>query len=188
MKRFPGSVSGSLRVFFLAAALAVVGSGSASAGLGSGFTLGPLTVMGDGAGYAVLGAGVFDAIEEGRGDPGAELSGEVRFGRKLFVIGPVIGIEANTDGGVYGYGGFYLDARIDRFVITPVLALGGYKRGGSKDLGGVFEFRVALDLSYEFPEGDRLGLRVAHISNAGIHDHNPGEEEFLVTYAIPFSF
>ena len=32
----------------------------------------------------------------------------------------------------------------------------------------------------------RLVLNLAHISNATIHDKNAGEEEFYITYAIPF--
>jgi lipid A 3-O-deacylase len=62
--------------------------------------------------------------------------------------------------------------------------MGGYHEGDSADLGGVFQFRESIDLAYRFDNGHRLGVRVAHISNAGIHDKNPGEEEILLTYSF----
>lgn len=71
---------------------------------------------------------------------------------------------------------------------TPFLGLGGYSEGDDTDLGGVFQFRASLNLAYQFHDGSRFGVRFAHISNAGIHDRNPGEEELLLTYSIPFSF
>jgi hypothetical protein len=68
---------------------------------------------------------------------------------------------------------------------TPVVAVGGYHQGGSKDLGGVFQFRVGLGLSYQFEDESRIGIRLDHISNAHTHQENPGEEEVLLTYSIP---
>jgi hypothetical protein len=64
-------------------------------------------------------------------------------------------------------------------------AVGGYHRGGSEDLGSTFQFRLSADLSYQFDNQSRLGLQFAHISNAGIIRTNPGENELLLTYAIP---
>jgi lipid A 3-O-deacylase len=49
-----------------------------------------------------------------------------------------------------------------------------------------FQFRTGLGVAYEFDDGTRLGVRVAHVSNAGIHDDNPGEEELYVRFALPF--
>ena len=93
---------------------------------------------------------------------------------------------ANADGGVFDYGGISADVAFGRFVVKPLLAIGGYRQGQSGDLGGVFQFRQSLGLNYEFANRHRLGLNVAHISNAGIHNTNPGVEELHVTYAIPF--
>lgn len=70
-------------------------------------------------------------------------------------------------------------------IVTQVLALGGYAEGDSKDLGGVFQFRTESGIAYEFDDGTRIGARVAHISNASIHDDNPGEEEMFITFALP---
>ncbi len=126
----------------------------------------PLQVIADEPSYIDLAAGAFD-IQGHRELPTApEGRGEFRFGRKLFYVGPAAGVLANTQGGVFGYAGFYTDFAWDRFVLTPLGAIGAYHRGGSEDLGGVFQFRIAANLAYEFDNAGRLGVTFAHISNA----------------------
>ena len=143
--------------------------------------IGPIVVHGNEADNLLLGAGVFDL----RHDPSGAGTVEYRFGRKVFVVGLALGLMANTDGGLFGYVGAYGDLSYKRLYVTPQLAMGGYGEGGSKDLGGVFQFRQSLDVTYRFDNGHRLGIRAAHISNASIHDINPGEEELLLTYSVP---
>ena len=143
--------------------------------------LGPIVVHGNEADNLLLGAGAFDVRDE----TAAAGTVEYRFGRKVFVIGLALGMVANTDGGLYGYAGAYADLSYGRLYITPQLAMGGYGDGDGTDLGGVFQFRQSLDLAYRFANGQRLGVRVAHISNADIHESNPGEEEVLLTYSFP---
>jgi hypothetical protein len=143
--------------------------------------LGPIVVHGNEADNLLLGAGAFDLRHH--------LSGagtvEYRFGRKVFVVGLTLGLMANTDGGVYGYVGAYGDLSYKKLYVTPQLAMGGYGEGSSQDLGGVFQFRQSLDIAWRFDSGQRVGIRAAHISNAGIHDINPGEEELFLTYSFP---
>ncbi len=146
------------------------------------FQLGPVVVHGDEADALMLGLGAFDLFDD---NSSAAATLEYRLGRKLFVIGPAIGGMANTDGGLFGYFGLYSDISVGKVYFTPMLALGGYHQGDSKDLGGVFQFRELVELAYRFDNGQRLGFRVAHISNAGIHEINPGEQEYYLTYAIP---
>ena len=94
---------------------------------------------------------------------------------------------ANTDGGVFGYGGVYADFRMgDRVVVIPSAGLGGYSEGDSRDLGGVFQFQLGLTAAYRFRDNSSLGVTFTHISNAKIHDSNPGVESLLLTYTIPF--
>ena len=143
--------------------------------------VGPIVVHGNEADNLLLGAGVFDL----RHDPSGAGTVEYRFGRKVFVVGLALGLMANTDAGLFGYMGAYGDLSYKRLYVTPQLAMGGYGEGGSKDLGGVFQFRQSLDVTYRFDNGHRLGIRAAHISNASIHDINPGEEELLLTYSVP---
>jgi hypothetical protein len=148
------------------------------------FQLGPVVVHGNEADALMLGLGAFDPFKESY-DGSAAATLEYRLGRKLFVIGPAIGGVANTDGGLFGYFSLYSDISVGPVYFTPMIGLGGYHRGGSKDLGGVFQFRESVELAYRFDNGQRLGFRVAHISNAHIHEENPGEEEYYLTYAIP---
>jgi lipid A 3-O-deacylase len=143
--------------------------------------LGPLVLHGNEADALMLGLGVFDPFDN-RTSAAATL--EYRLGRKLFFIGPAIGAMANTEGGLFAYFGLYLDLSIGPIYFTPQLGLGAYHRGDSRDLGGTFQFRETVELSWRFANGHRAGVRVAHISNADLHDVNPGEEEYYLTYAV----
>ncbi len=184
-----GKRKGLVRQFFLAVLgsaliLGIAGPSLAAEPVSVFRKLGPVDLHGDGPNFFDIGAGVFNSGEGGE----ASLAGkvEVRIGKKLFFVGPALGIVANTDGGLMGYGGIYVDLSYRRVVLTTVLSLGGYHQGDSVDLGGIFQFREEFTLSYQFDNGSRLGVVWAHISNAGTHDNNPGENEVLVTYAIPF--
>jgi hypothetical protein len=96
-----------------------------------------------------------------------------------------VGLLVNGKGGVYGYGGFYADIAFDRLVVTPLAAVGAYRRGDGPDLGGPLEFRLSINAAYELDNKSRIGLQIAHISNAGIYHRNPDDNEVLVTYAFP---
>ena len=144
---------------------------------------GDVGVFGHGPDVITFGVGGFDVFKQ---DPiSAEGRLEYRWGQKLIFIGPMAGIMANTDGGFHGYIGGYLDFQIGRLVITPAAGPGLYREGGSKDHGGTFEFHTALDFSYRFDNGHRLGIKLSHISNAHLYNKNPGSESLLVTYTLP---
>lgn len=144
--------------------------------------LGPIVVHGSEADHLSVGAGVFDFRRHSAAAAGTV---EYRFGRKLFMIGPALGLMANADGGLFGYAGVYADLSHENFYITPQAGLGGYREGDGPDLGGAFQFRLSLDFAWRFANGHRLGIRAAHISNAYTHDINPGEEELLLMYSFP---
>jgi lipid A 3-O-deacylase len=145
------------------------------------FALGPINLHGNDTDTLTLGLGAFDAIDNETSAAGMV---EYRFGRKVFFVGLALGLMANVDGGLFGHAGIYSDFSYKSVYLTPQLAMGGYGEGSSRDLGGVFQFRQSIDLAYRFDNGHRLGIKVAHISNAGIHDTNPGEEEFYLTYSF----
>jgi len=152
-----------------------------------------LHVIQGGPAYLSTGIGVFNGVgihpETGPNPRVPEINVEYQSGSKLFGIGAVWGLMANTRGGFMGYTGFYSDIAWDRWVLTPVLGFGGYDAGANgKDLGSIFEFRLELGLAYQFANGGRLGLKIAHISNAYIVPQDPGENEALVTYSFPLSF
>ena len=155
------------------------------------FRIGPIEVLGQAAASHVeIGVGVFDVFKdvvftEDEENRSAAARVELRVGRKLYALGPAIGLMANTDGGVFGYGGVYVDLAWGDLVITPLVGLGGYAEGDSKDLGGVFQFLASGTVAYALPNGSRLGVRLGHLSNAGIHGDNPGEEDLMLTYSLP---
>jgi hypothetical protein len=168
----------------VALCFAVAGAGLAHAeevGTTAFAHLGPIVVHGNEADNLLLGAGVFDI----RHDESAAGTIEYRFGRKVFVAGLALGLMANVDGGLFGYVGMYSDLSYKKIYVTPQLAMGGYDEGSSADLGGVFQFRLSLDIAYRFDNGHRFGVRAAHISNAGVNEENPGEEELFLTYSVP---
>jgi hypothetical protein len=169
---------------FLFAALALPVGYSAMAE-STGDSSGGLALLGDEPDYVGIGAGAFNIQGHTQSSPSGELNLEIRGGKKWWNIGPVGGVVANADGGIYGYAGGYADITFDHFVVTPLAAVGAYSRGGSQDLGGVFQFRLALEAAYQFDSGSRAGVEFAHISNAGIDDRNPGENELLAKYSIP---
>jgi hypothetical protein len=106
---------------------------------------------------------------------------EYRSGHKVFFAGPLVGILSNTDGGTFGYGGLFFDFALGPLRLAPMFSAGGYRRGESKDLGGIFEFQTGVNVAYEFEQRLRVGLDINHISNANIHYRNPGVELVLVS-------
>ncbi len=137
-----------------------------------------------------LGLGAFDITDD---DTAVEGRIEFRPGTRILDgvpgfhgIGPVVGLMANVDGGVYGYGGFFLDFRWGEHVlIWPGAAVGAYEDGNSVDLGGVVEFQTGLTVAYQSEDQSHVGFTFSHISNAGIYDRNPGENSLWLSYAIP---
>jgi lipid A 3-O-deacylase len=138
----------------------------------------------DGPDQLSVGAGVFNVFKHNGGDRSAAFQMEYRFGDRLGIFGPAIGGMVNSDGAVNPYAGIYTDLAMGPIIVSPFAGAGYYFEGNSKDLGGPFEFRLALDVAYEFDNQSRLGVRLSHLSNAGIYDHNPGEEELMLFYAF----
>jgi len=132
---------------------------------------------------AVAGFGLVGP-EEGE-NRSAVLDLEYRFRPWRLGIGPVIGASATSDGGAYLRAGFSRDFPFrERWNANITLAGGGYQPGHGKNLGKGFEFRSAIDLSYEAQPGVRFGAALAHLSNAGFSDRNPGVETFTITIAF----
>ena len=116
----------------------------------------------------------------------AAFGGEYRFGEHLWIVHPFLGLNATSKGTVFGYGGFLFDVSVIKNLwFTPSLAVGGLGRGGGSNLGSIIQFRSAIELSYEFDNKARLGIRYEHISNAGITRRNPGTEQAFLTYSVP---
>lgn len=183
MRAVLGLIGGHAAALLLALSLAVPAPPAAAAPPDAPWLeIGPVALAGSGPDRLEAGLGAFEAFDD---DPTLQGSLEYRFGSKLGFIGPALGLLGNTDGGVFGYLGLYLDLALGAVRLTPMLAAGGYREGSSVDLGGVFQFRQSLALAWQFDNGHRLGLKIAHISNADIHGSNPGAEDLMVTYTLP---
>jgi len=139
----------------------------------------------DGPSHLSVGAGAFNIFPDNHDDRSAAFQLEYRHGNKFWgVFGPAIGGMVNTDGAVNPYVGFYTDLALGPVIVSPFAGAGYYADGQSKDLGGPFEFRLAIDVAYEFDNQSRLGLRLSHLSNAYIYDRNPGAEELMLVYSF----
>lgn len=138
---------------------------------------------------------MFDVTDLDSGHTAAEGRLEYRSGERVFAgafgsrfggLGPMAGLMATTDGAVWGYGGAFLDLKVtERIVLWPSVGLGGYSQGDGRDLGGVFQFHVGALGAYRFDNGHLLGVSFNHISNADIHDRNPGVDSLLLSYTVP---
>jgi lipid A 3-O-deacylase len=144
--------------------------------------IGQVTLHGDQADVFSVGVGAYDFADRGTA---AAATAEYRLGRKLWFVGPSIGLMANSDGGVLGYLTVYIDLSWSQIHLTPQVGIAGYREGDSRDLGSVFQFRASGDLAYEFANAGRLGLRLVHVSNANTTNPNPGEEELYLVYSLP---
>ena len=141
--------------------------------------------------FFTLGAGLFDITDPD--DISFVGLVDYRFTPRMFSglfherfhgMGPMAGILANTDGGFYGFGGFFLDIRWDEnIIILPSLAVGGYSQNDSRDLGGVLEFKTEFYIGYKINEQNLLGVSLQHISNAAFHEDNPGVNMIFLTWS-----
>ncbi|HYD69265.1 acyloxyacyl hydrolase [Azospirillum sp.] len=120
---------------------------------------------------------------------------EYRFGTSLLPFTdpyvrfhPWVGLEANTDGMLYGAVGILADIPVGPLILTPGIGAGLWRRGGSKHLGSAVDFRSTLELGYRFENGVRLSAYVSHMSNAGLTETNPGADTVGAYLHVPVSF
>ncbi len=136
--------------------------------------------------FMSFGAGAFDV----NGDDTATLLNfqytDVR--KWIWHLRPITGAFVTHKGSLYGYAGLTMDIYFGpRLVLSPSFAPGLYLENGGKDLGHPVEFRSALSLAWRFDDRSRLGLDLSHISNAGLDKRNPGANQLMLFYSIPFS-
>ena len=144
----------------------------------------PTAAGGGDPGFVSLGVGAFDVLHD---FTAGEFRGEYRFGQRLWIFKPFLGLEGTTDRSFYGYGGFLVDIYVgNHWVVMPNAAFGYYSKGAGKDLGAHPEFRTGAEFAYRFDDRSRLGFTFHHISNAGIGKKNPGEEEMALVFSLPF--
>lgn len=141
--------------------------------------------------YAKLFIGTIDTFKVSQD---SQYGLEYEFGKGLtrFNFKQAIGIIRTRDESHLLYSSFN---RTSKFTNSDVgLALtfsagsGIYLHGGGEDtnLGSWFELRTSAGLLWIFSDDTRLGLHLAHLSNASISDVNPGTELITLTYELPF--
>ncbi len=123
-----------------------------------------------------------------RDNVAADFRLEYRHGEGIYFVKPWAGIEATSDGGLWGGGGLYIDIPLfEHLVLTGIAGVGGYSDGGGKDLGETVEFRSEAELSYLFDNGMRLGAGFSHMSNANLSDINPGVNVVGLVWVVPLN-
>ena len=112
------------------------------------------------------------------------------FGSKIInFFKPFIGFNGTDQDAYYGYFGLSADLyflKCKCFIITPTLAAGWYVDGEEIKLGNRVQFRSGGDIYYRFKNNVRVGVGLYHISNAGLGETNPGAEQAILKYQIPF--
>ena len=53
--------------------------------------------------------------------------------------------------------------------------------------GSFWEYKTGVEIDYKFADLSRLGLALHHMSNAGITQVNPGEQQIEVVYSVRFA-
>lgn len=134
--------------------------------------------------FLSAGAGYFDVVAQD--DTAADFRLEYRHNEGLWFLKPWVGVEATSDGAVFGAAGLLVDIHLGRrLVLTPSVGAGAYHDGSGFDLRNTLQIRSQAELAYRFDDRSRLGLAIAHISNAGLADDNPGTEVLTLYYHLP---
>jgi hypothetical protein len=135
------------------------------------------------------GLGEVEVLEDGRGK---QMDLVVRFPYRRFdllptflpELAPLLGAITTSRGAIYVYAGMGAELRLPgRWRLCPSFSAGLYHQGEGQDLGGLLQFRSALELSYTLDPRRRLGVSLDHISNGGIFGRNPGSESLTFTYS-----
>jgi lipid A 3-O-deacylase len=110
---------------------------------------------------------------------------EYRFGSPVFELQPWLGAGWATDGAVFVAGGVAHAWELGRdWHIGAGFGPGFYDRHQGLDLGSRMEFYSYIELTKEIFSGQRVVLRLAHISNGGLADSNPGTELLSLGYSV----
>ena len=141
--------------------------------------------------YGSLFLGAFDLGRENQ-DSQYGIEYEFQRGVSEYELKPVVGVMRTRGASHYVYAGFNRTSPFSQskagLAFSISLTPGLYVYGGGEDtnLGHVFEFRSSAGLIWRFADDTRLGLHIAHLSNASVSDVNPGSELLTLTYGLPF--
>jgi len=118
-------------------------------------------------------------------------------------IKPLVGAFMTEYYAAMAYAGAKIDYQIGRLVITPSFAPGLYsygsdkrgsydknrkptKKGYSKPLGQLLEFKSQLDIGFDAGYLGIFSLGLSHISNGDLADYNPGVNNIHLNFVNQF--
>jgi hypothetical protein len=143
------------------------------------------------AAEVVLSAGEFDlerASDEGPLAAGivVRLTGvEVWRSARGISLVPAFGATVSEEDAFYGWaGGALLIPLSERWGLVPQVGAGVYEQGDGKNLGGSLEFRSGLAVMFRASDTLTVGLDFYHLSNAGLHELNPGVNSLMLTFGV----
>ena len=134
--------------------------------------------------YISISAAVFDILQQDN----SSFEGRVEFHGTEFtwLLKPLAGLMANTDGAIHIFSGVLVDIPLFSFIyISPSFAPGIYYKSNSKNLDFLLEFRSQIEVALKLDNDIKVGLSFNHISNASLGQTNPGVESFALTYHFP---
>ena len=134
-------------------------------------------------GYINVAGGVFDI--SGNKHQTKELSLEYQIATSWGWLHPIFGVLQTFKGATYLSCGLALNVQMKRFLLIPSISAGYYHQGSGKDLGCPLEFRSTLMVGFQTKNQIRIGLQIAHMSNAHLGNKNPGEESLDLVISIP---
>lgn len=104
-------------------------------------------------------------------------------------LGPWLSFGTGKHHEFYAAAGVRINLELGRgWILAPSFGGGYYNASSGLDLGFDAEFRSSVELARRLPNGHRLGLAFAHLSNGSLSDHNPGTEALGITYSFPLDF
>ena len=123
------------------------------------------------AGEAAFSIGAFDVNDDTKAMVQVELDTDLAWAG----LRPQLGLFVTGQSAAYLYAGLgYPFQLAERWQLTPSISAGYYKKGAGKDLGHDLEFYSQLRLNYAVSVDLSVGIGIAHISNAGLGEKNPG--------------
>jgi lipid A 3-O-deacylase PagL len=132
-------------------------------------------------GAFVLAAGAVEIVDP---EPRAFVSFEYRPTIRIRRPCPWVAAEATERDRFFGFGVLADFTLGRRTVLTPAFGAAIYLDLGGLGLGSHLEFRSSLEITARAGSG-RVGARLAHYSNAGIGETNPGTEALLFVWVFP---
>ena len=96
--------------------------------------------------------------------------------------------SASAEGDVFIGGGLWARWKWSNgWFIDTSLMPGLFKEGtDGNDLGTAFAIRSLIGAGYEFHGGHKISAAIAHKSNAGLANSNPGTNTFSIRYHVSF--